>query len=72
MFQLCFRCNFQEAFNNIPTETRILHLLNSFTDENLGEAEKQLACVLMRRLITNDFFEFYPKVRVIWIISVLH
>ena len=52
----------QEAFNNIPTERRVLFLLNSITDESLPEAEKQLACVLMRRLITNDFPEFYPKV----------
>jgi hypothetical protein len=53
----------QEAFNNIPTETRVLYLLNSITDKNLDESEKQLACVLLRRLITNDFPEFYPKVR---------
>ncbi|XP_065207829.1 importin-5 [Planococcus citri] len=51
----------EEAFNNIPTETRILFLLNSITDESLPDGEKQLACVLMRRLITNDFPEFYPK-----------
>lgn len=58
------RTKAEEAFNSIPTETRVLHLLNSVTDENLDEAERQLACVLMRRLITNDFPEFYPKLSV--------
>lgn len=45
-------------------ETRATYLLSSMRNGAVGDDVRQMAAVLLRRLISNEFEEFYSKVRV--------
>ncbi|KAG8277165.1 Importin-5 [Homalodisca vitripennis] len=53
----------KEAYNALPLETKVVYLLN--TVQNQGsprtDDERQMAAVLLRRLFTAEFNEFYSK-----------
>lgn len=52
----------QEAYNNIPVEPKVTFLLNSLHNGSLSEEVVQMAAILLRRLFTSEFSDFYPKV----------
>lgn len=51
----------QDAYNNIPTETKVIHLVGAIQNADVGEEGRQTAAVLLRRLFSAEFFEFFPK-----------
>ncbi|KAM3958280.1 karyopherin beta 3 [Aphomia sociella] len=55
------RSQAEEAYNNIPTETKVVHLVGAIQNGDLGEDIRQTAAVFLRRLFSTDFFEFFPK-----------
>jgi hypothetical protein len=57
---LCF--DLQEAYNNLPVESKVTFLLNSVHDAGMEEELRQMAAVLLRRLFTAEFMDFFPKV----------
>jgi hypothetical protein len=52
----------QEAYNNIAIESRVTLLLSAILNDGLGEELRQMAAVLLRRLFSAEFMDFYPKV----------
>ncbi|XP_028039951.1 importin-5 [Bombyx mandarina] len=55
------RSQAEDAYNNIPTETKVVHLVNSIQNADIAEDVRQTAAVLLRRLFSAEFFEFFPK-----------
>lgn len=55
------RSQAEEAYNNIPTETKVVHLVGAIQNADVGEEGRQTAAVLLRRLLSAEFFEFFPK-----------
>ncbi|XP_049887445.1 importin-5 [Pectinophora gossypiella] len=55
------RSQAEEAYNNIPTETKVVHLVGAVQNVELGEEGRATAAVLLRRLLSSEFFEFFPK-----------
>ncbi|KAK9504651.1 hypothetical protein O3M35_010937 [Rhynocoris fuscipes] len=55
------RTQAEKTYNDIPTETRVLLLLNTIHNAVQREEERQMATVLLRRLFTADFVDFFPK-----------
>jgi len=53
---------FQEAYNNLPVEQKVTYLLGVLHNVGLAPEVVQMAAVLLRRLFTNEFAEFYQKV----------
>lgn len=51
----------KEAYSNLPVESKISHLLSAIHNANLGDDARQISAVLLRRVFSNDFMEFYPK-----------
>lgn len=51
----------QEAYSNLPVESKVTHLLAAIHNAGIGEESRQMAAVLLRRLFSNEFQEFYPK-----------
>ncbi|KAI8430149.1 hypothetical protein MSG28_000535 [Choristoneura fumiferana] len=51
----------QEAYNNIATETKVLYLVGAIQNGDVSEEGRQTAAVLLRRLFSAEFFEFFPK-----------
>lgn len=37
------------------------HLIIAIQDGNLSEEARQMSAVLLRRIFSNDFLDFYPK-----------
>lgn len=52
------RTKAEEIYNGLDIQVKISYLVKSIEDRELGSAEKQTACVLLRRLISNDFNDF--------------
>lgn len=52
---------FQEAYNNIPIETKVTFLFASLHDATMDESMRSMSAVLLRRLFASDFQDFYPK-----------
>jgi hypothetical protein len=55
-------CSLQEAYNNVAIESRVTFLLSAILNDALGEELRQMAAVLLRRLFSAEFMDFYPKV----------
>ncbi|VVC88649.1 unnamed protein product [Leptidea sinapis] len=55
------RTQAEETYNNIPTETKVVHLVGALQNVDLGEEGRITAAVLLRRLFSAEFFEFFPK-----------
>ncbi|KAI8430139.1 hypothetical protein MSG28_000535 [Choristoneura fumiferana] len=49
------------AYNNIATETKVLYLVGAIQNGDVSEEGRQTAAVLLRRLFSAEFFEFFPK-----------
>lgn len=68
VFSLCmnfawkFSFDSQEAYNNLPVESKVTFLLSSVHNAGMEEELRQMAAVLLRRLFTAEFMEFFPKV----------
>ncbi|KAL4704553.1 hypothetical protein ACJJTC_016104 [Scirpophaga incertulas] len=55
------RSQAEEAYNNIPTETKVLHLVGAIQNVDLGDDGRQSAAIFLRRVLSGEFFEFFPK-----------
>jgi len=55
------RSNAETTLDGIPVETRATYLLASMRNVTVGEDVRQMAAVLFRRVISNEFEEFYNK-----------
>ena len=58
-----FLCDKQTTLDGIPVETRATYLLTSMRNTTVGEDVRQMAAVLLRRVISNEFEDFYNKVQ---------
>ncbi|XP_045761353.1 importin-5 [Maniola jurtina] len=58
------RTQAEKVYNDIPTETKVVHLVGAIQNANLGEECRETAAVLLRRLLSAEFFEFFPKLPV--------
>lgn len=54
---------FQETYQALPLESKVLYLFNAVQNQAGDVDEKQVAAVMLRRLMANDFIEFYSNVR---------
>jgi hypothetical protein len=52
----------QDLYNNLPVETKVTYLLSSVHNAAMEEELRQMAAVLLRRLFSTEFMEFFPKV----------
>lgn len=52
----------QDLYNNLPVETKVTYLLSSVHSATMEEELRQMAAVLLRRLFSTEFMEFFPKV----------
>ncbi|XP_048004926.1 importin-5 [Leguminivora glycinivorella] len=55
------RSQAEEAYNNIATETKVVYLVGAIQNADVSEEGRQTAAVLLRRLFSADFFDFFPK-----------
>ncbi|XP_071439915.1 importin-5 [Hetaerina americana] len=55
------RTQAEEAYNALPVESKVPFLISSIHNNALGEDLRQMAAVLLRRLFSAEFTEFYPK-----------
>lgn len=53
---------FQEAYNAFAIDSKVICLMNSIQDSSKPEDERQMASVLLRRLFSSEFMDFFPKV----------
>lgn len=51
----------EETYSTMPPEPKIVFLLNSVQDTTKNIEERQLAAVLLRKLLSSDFMEIYTK-----------
>ncbi|XP_048834790.1 importin-5 [Brienomyrus brachyistius] len=51
----------EETYDNIPGQTKITFLLQAVRDASATEEVKQMAAVLLRRLLSSSFDEIYPS-----------
>ncbi|XP_076289616.1 karyopherin beta 3 [Lasioglossum baleicum] len=56
------RTQAEEAYNNLPVESKVTFLLTSLCNAILMEEMRAMAAVLLRRLFSSEFMEFYPKI----------
>ncbi|KAF3706248.1 Importin-5 [Channa argus] len=50
----------EETYDNIPGQNKITFLLQAVRDASSAEEVKQMAAVLLRRLLSSSFEEIYP------------
>uniref|UniRef100_A0A1L8DXF0 Putative karyopherin importin beta 3 n=4 Tax=Nyssomyia neivai TaxID=330878 RepID=A0A1L8DXF0_9DIPT len=50
----------EEAYNSMPIGDKITHLLLAISTATLAEEARLMAAVVLRRLFTSEFQEFYP------------
>jgi len=57
------RSQAEEAYNSLPLESKVTCLLAAVQDQTSGkpEDERQMAAVLLRRLFTSEFSDFFTK-----------
>uniref|UniRef100_A0A672IDA8 Karyopherin (importin) beta 3 n=1 Tax=Salarias fasciatus TaxID=181472 RepID=A0A672IDA8_SALFA len=54
----------EETYDTIPGQTKITFLLQAVRDASAAEEVKQMAAVLLRRLLSSSFEEIYPGLTV--------
>ncbi|XP_067014129.1 importin-5 [Anabrus simplex] len=59
--QNSIRTQAEDAYNNLPVESKVTLLLGSIHNATFSEDTRQMAAVLLRRLFSSEFIEFYPK-----------
>ncbi|XP_030375758.1 importin-5 [Scaptodrosophila lebanonensis] len=52
----------EDAYNNLSREVKVTHLLGNIHNGQQSEEARQMAAVLLRRLFTSDFLEFYKEI----------
>uniref|UniRef100_A0A3B3DDR7 Karyopherin (importin) beta 3 n=1 Tax=Oryzias melastigma TaxID=30732 RepID=A0A3B3DDR7_ORYME len=50
----------EETYDNIPGQSKISFLLHAIRDASAAEEVRQMAAVLLRRLLSSSFEEIYP------------
>lgn len=55
------RSQAEEAYSNLVIDSKVSHLIIAIQDGNLSEEARQMSAVLLRRIFSNDFLDFYPK-----------
>ncbi|KAI4504097.1 hypothetical protein M0802_000568 [Mischocyttarus mexicanus] len=56
------RTQAEEAYTNLPVETKVTFLLTAVCNNVLAEEIRAMAAVLLRRLFSSDFMDFYSKI----------
>ncbi|XP_011878216.1 PREDICTED: importin-5 [Vollenhovia emeryi] len=56
------RTRAEEAYGNLPVESKVTFLLNTVCNGTLAEEMRAIAAVLLRRLFSSEFVDFYPKI----------
>ncbi|XP_018786475.1 PREDICTED: importin-5 isoform X1 [Bactrocera latifrons] len=51
----------EDAYNNLPCDVKVTHLLGTIHNGQQSEEARQMAAVLLRRLFTSEFTEFYKE-----------
>lgn len=51
----------EDAYNNVSRELKVTHLLATIHNGQQSEEARQMAAVLLRRLFTSEFLEFYKE-----------
>ncbi|XP_055921523.1 importin-5 [Eupeodes corollae] len=51
----------EEAYNNLPRNVKVTHLLAALHNGQMAEEARLMAAVVLRRLFTSDFLEFYKE-----------
>uniref|UniRef100_A0A1A9WGS4 TOG domain-containing protein n=1 Tax=Glossina brevipalpis TaxID=37001 RepID=A0A1A9WGS4_9MUSC len=51
----------EEAYSNVPRELKVTHLLATIHNGQQSEETRNMAAVLLRRLFTSEFLEFYKE-----------
>uniref|UniRef100_A0A2S2Q881 Importin-5 n=1 Tax=Sipha flava TaxID=143950 RepID=A0A2S2Q881_9HEMI len=51
----------EETYQSLPLESKVLYLFNAVQNQAGDVDEKQVAAVMLRRLMANDFLEFFPN-----------
>lgn len=54
----------QAAYNTLPLDSKVLYLLNTVQTQNgpKPDDERQMAAVLLRRVFSSEFADFFGKV----------
>lgn len=52
----------QDTYNNLSRELKVTHLLGNLHNGQQSEEARQMAAVLLRRLFTSEFMDFYKDV----------
>ncbi|GLV41396.1 Karyopherin beta 3 [Carabus blaptoides fortunei] len=55
------RTQAEEAYGNLPVESKVTYLLAAIHNAGIGEEAQQMSAVLLRRLFSSEFQDFYPK-----------
>ncbi|XP_018335482.1 importin-5 [Agrilus planipennis] len=55
------RSQAEETYGNIPVEVKVSYLLGAIRNSQLNEEARQMSAVLLRRLLSSEFVDFYPK-----------
>lgn len=63
---------FQETYQGLPLESKVLYLFNAVQNEAGDIDEKQVAAVMLRRLMANDFIEFFSNVSIFNLIQFIY
>ncbi|XP_075236845.1 karyopherin beta 3 [Lycorma delicatula] len=58
------RIQAEEAYNAVPVDSKVLLLLNAIQNDTKSEEERHMGTVLLRRLFSTQFMEFYPNLPV--------
>ncbi|XP_076164575.1 karyopherin beta 3 [Ptiloglossa arizonensis] len=56
------RTRAEEAYNNLPVESKVTFLLTSLCNATLAEEMRAMAAVLLRRFFSSEFMDFYTKI----------
>ncbi|KAJ6632921.1 Importin-5 [Pseudolycoriella hygida] len=55
------RSEAEKVYNNLTVEVKVTNLLTALHDANIDLGKQEIAAVLLRRLFSSDFQEFYSK-----------
>lgn len=55
------RTQAEKTYNELPLDSKVIYLVNTIQNGALREEERHTGAVLLRRLFTSEFNDFYPK-----------
>ena len=53
----------QETYKNLQIEIKLTYLFTALKTQSLSEEVRQLAAVLLRKILATEFLDIYPKVK---------